>query len=212
MSDDAATDPGARADGGEDKESHRLATARARVTAAEAAVDAARERLASNRSRPRGAGRVVVGSAALGVIGAIGAAVAAVVLHGQSGAGPADEVVRSASNAVATILTADPARPQAYLDAARAVSGGDYRRRIDAAGPAIESAVASLGGTGTGQVAAAGVVGGSVPTGGPVDVLVVAETTAPQLVGGSVGDRRIVLSVTMIREGDVWVVGQVALR
>ncbi len=43
-------------------------------------------------------------------------------------------------------------------------------------------------------------------------MLVVAETTAPQLVGGNAGDRRITLSVTMIRQGDAWVVGQVALR
>ena len=203
---------GARA-GGTDKESHRVAVARERVATAQAAVDAAGERLHGNSSRPRRDGDlVVVGSAGLGVVGAICVVVAAVVLHGQSGAGPSDDVVRSASDAVTTILTADPARPAQYLDAARAVSGGDYRRRIDASGPAIESAVGSLGGAGTGQVVAAGVVGGSAPSNGPADVLVVAETTAPQLVGGNAGDRRITLSVTMIRQGDAWVVGRVALR
>ena len=208
MSDDTAT-----AGGGIEKESHRLATARERVATAEAEVEAARERLAHSGTRTDpDRGRIAVGAAGLGAIVAVGAVAAAVVLQGQSGAGPSDEVVRSASTAVATILTADPARPEEYLDAARAVSGGEYRRRIDAAGPAIESAVASLGGAGTGQVVAAGVVGGSVPAGGPADVLVVAETTAPQLVGGTAGDRRITLSVTMIREGDAWVVGQVALR
>lgn len=211
MSDDTTADAGTAADGGSATESYRLASARERVRAAEEAVVAAEERLEASRSRAAGR-RVVVGSTALGGIVAIGAVVAAVVLHGQSGAGPSDDVVRSASDAVATILTADPAAPAEYLDRARAVSGGEYRRRIDAAGPAIESAVASLGGAGTGQVVAAGVVGGSMPAGGPADVLVVAETTAPQLVGGSAGDRRITLSVTMIRQGGAWVIGQVALR
>lgn len=211
MTDGSAADaPATRPD---DRESHRLVSARERVTTAESAVDAARERLDGSGSRPRGdGGHVVAGSAGLGLIVAIGAVVATVILHGRSDAGPSDEVVRSASTAVATILTADPAHPAEYLDAARGVSGGEYRRRIDAAGPAIESAVESLGGAGTGQVVAAGVVGGPVPNGGPADVLVVAETTAPQLVGGSAGDRRITLSVTMIRQGDAWVVGQVALR
>ncbi|MEH3156169.1 MAG: hypothetical protein PGN29_12770 [Gordonia paraffinivorans] len=202
MTDDSAT--------GLAKDSHRLAVARDRVAAAQAAVDAARERLA--QAPPRDGRRIVATSVVVGVIAAVGAAIATPVLHRQSPSGPSDDVVRSASTAIATILSADPAHPDRYLDAARAVSGGEYRRRVDDAAPAIGAAVAQLGAAGTGQVVAAGVVGGPVSAAGPADVLVVAETTAPQLVGGSAGDRRIVLSVTMIREAGSWVVGQVALR
>lgn len=205
MTGDASTGAGA--------ESRRLVVARERVVAAQAAVDAATERLEATATRPpRDARRVVVATTVVGVVAATAAVIAGPILHGQSASGPSDDVVRSASTAVATILTADPAHPDRYLTAARAVSGGEYRRRVDAAGPAIESAVSSLGAAGTGQVVAAGVVGGAVSSSGPADVLVVAETTAPQLVGGNAGDRRIVLSVSMIREAGSWVIGQVALR
>ncbi|GAA1886667.1 hypothetical protein [Williamsia serinedens] len=205
MSADASTGAG--------KDSRRLVVARERVVAARAAVDAATERLEATRAHPsRDGHRIAVAATGIGVTVAIGAAIASPILHAQSASGPSDDVVRAASTAVATVLTADPAHPDRYLAAARAVSGGEYRRRVDAAGPAIESAVASLGAAGTGQVVAAGVVGGPVSSSGPADVLVVAETTAPQLVGGNVGDRRIVLSVSMIREAGSWVIGQVALR
>jgi hypothetical protein len=193
--------------------SRRLAAAQKRVAAARADVAAAREQVRTSRSRSPGAeARIVTACAASGVVAAVVAVVVGVAVHAQSGTESSDDVVRSASTAVATILTADPAHPDRYLAAARSVSGGEYRRRIDGAGPAIEDAVASLGGVGTGQVVAAGVAGGAVPSAGPADVLVVAETTAPQLVGGSAGDRRIALSVTMIRESGAWVIGQVTLR
>ncbi|MEH3157412.1 MAG: hypothetical protein PGN29_19745 [Gordonia paraffinivorans] len=196
-------------------ESYRRTAARERVVAAREALGVARERLDQNASRGVGVdgrlGAAVVVLTAIVAVVAVVAVVVTLILHDRSGPGRESGLVRSASTAVATILTADPAHPDRYLAAARSVSGGEYRRRIDAAGPAIEAAVASLGSPGTGQVVAAGVTG-TVRADGPGEVLVVAETTAPQLVGGSVGDRRIVVSVTMIREAGAWVIGQVALR
>lgn len=193
-------------------ESYRRTAARERAVAAREALVVARERLDHNTSRGVGTdGRLGTAVVVLTAIVAVVAVVVALVLHDRSGPGPESDLVHSASAAVATILTADPAHPDRYLTSARSVSGGEYRRRIDAAGPAIEAAVASLGSPGTGQVVAAGVTG-TVRADGPGEVLVVAETTAPQLVGGSVGDRRIVLSVSMIREVGAWVIGRVALR
>ncbi|MGZ8176796.1 hypothetical protein ACXVUM_02605 [Williamsia sp. SKLECPSW1] len=204
MSEDAATTA-------DDTSSRRVTMARERVAAATAAVEAAQERMTRSAPTDGRRRRALAVSVAVTVVLAIVAVVAGLVLHAGGGPGPADGVVASASTAVATVLTADPAHPDRYVDAVRSVSGGDYRRRIDRAAPAIEAAVAALGSPGTGQVVAAGALG-AIPAEGPADVLVVAEATAPQLVGGAAGDRRIVLTVTMIRESGRWVIGGVTAR
>ncbi|GAA2065448.1 hypothetical protein [Williamsia deligens] len=196
--------------------SRRLTVARERVRDAQAAVDAARAALEDanpgDGTRGRRWGRTVVATSVLALVVAVAAALVGVILIPDSGSGDdTGSVVAASTAAVTTVLTADPAHPDRYLAAARDVSGGEFRRRIDAAAPAITAAVAGLSSAGSGQVVAAGVVG-SAPASGPADVLVVAEATAPELVGGSSGDRRIVLSVTMIRRGDRWVIGQVTPR
>lgn len=128
------------------------------------------------------------------------------LVAGSSAQGEVDEraAARDAAAAgITTMLTADPARAGEYVDGVRAVSTGKQRERIDKAGAQLQDAVAGLGGPTTGRVISAGAQGDS---GDGMDVLVVAQASAPELVGGAPGTDRVAVKVHLVQSGDRWLI------
>ncbi|GAA1461053.1 hypothetical protein [Williamsia maris] len=194
----------------------RLATARARLveaTEVHAAAHAAAE--VAHLRRARRVGRAVRVVSVVGLVVTAALVVATIVLVSVGGGGAAGSdraaaVLSSARDGITTALTADPARPGEYVESVLAVSTGEFRQRVTASRVDIESSVASQAFAGTGQVISAGIVGPD--PGSSADVLVVAEATNPQLLGGGAGDARIVLLVHMTRADGVWKIERAQLQ
>lgn len=110
----------------------------------------------------------------------------------------------AAISAVTTMLDADPARPDEYLRAALAVTTGQQHERLEKATPALREAVTGLGRPATGQVLSAGV---AADAGDRVDVVLVAQASAPELIGAEAAANRVALRVTMVRHDGTWLVG-----
>ncbi|GGF24466.1 hypothetical protein [Williamsia phyllosphaerae] len=194
----------------------RLAAARTRLAeatevhaAARAAADDAR------RDRARRVGRWARVVSVVGLILTVALVVAAIVLVSVGGGGVAaseraDAVLASARAGIATALTADPGRPSEYVESVLGVSTGEFRRRVTDSRGEIESSVAAQAIAGTGQVISAGIVGPD--PGSAADVLLVAEATNPQLLGGGAGDARIVLLVHMVRADGAWKIERAQLQ
>lgn len=104
-----------------------------------------------------------------------------------------------ATAAVSTMLSADPADPDAYLDRVLAVSVGAQRERLTGARSQLRDAVAGLAAPSTGQVISAGT---QPRAGETIAVLVIAQASAPELVGGAPGADRVAVRVLMTPPGD----------
>lgn len=116
----------------------------------------------------------------------------------------------AAESAIVTMLTADPAHANSYVDAVLTVTTGDQSVRVKGARADLTSFVAALPAPTTGQIVSSGVVGTETDAQGndKTSILVVAQTTNPQLVGGSDSQNRVGLTVSMVRVGDKWKVQQ----
>ncbi|MGJ0117740.1 hypothetical protein ACQ7HM_00910 [Williamsia sp. MIQD14] len=209
-------------------ESARVTAARERLERAVAAVEATRPDVVPRRPRDPAAGHRLRRLAPAVTIAVVVATTVAGIVLGVLAARADDERGRAASvvaatrSAVATVLTADPRDPERYLASVRRVSSGEFRRRIDGAAAEITAAVAAQRLPGTGQVVAAGVVGGPGGSGSAddrspdsrstVDLLVVAEATNPSLLGGSAADGRLVLDVRMVHGAQGWTIDRAQLR
>ncbi|MFZ2512107.1 MAG: hypothetical protein WAW85_13590, partial [Gordonia sp. (in: high G+C Gram-positive bacteria)] len=113
---------------------------------------------------------------------------------------------------ISALLSADPAAPDEYVDQALAVTTGPQHDRLSAARGELRGAIAELGAVSTGHVISAGILAlperGTRVDGadGSVPVLVVAQASAPELVGGVAGTDRVALRVTMLQSGDRWLI------
>ncbi len=194
----------------------RLTAARTRLAEATAAHAAARDAAdEARRARGRRAERVVPVVAVVGLVVTVAFVVATVILVSVGGGGGAESdraaaVLASARDGITTALTADPARPGEYVESVLGVSTGEFRQRVTASRAEIESSVASQAFAGTGQVISAGIVGPD--PGSSADVLLVAEATNPQLLGGGAGDARVVLLVHMTRADGAWKIERAQLQ
>ncbi|ACY22966.1 putative membrane glycoprotein [Gordonia bronchialis DSM 43247] len=125
-------------------------------------------------------------------------------------------VITAADAAVITMLSADPAAPQAYVDAVVAVSTGARRERIESIREALAAEVAAQPGPSVGQVISTGLVTDppdDAADGSRVELLTVADATNPALLGGTAPapgqDRtaqRITVALTMVKTGDGWLI------
>ncbi|MBJ7290789.1 hypothetical protein [Williamsia sp.] len=196
----------------------RLTAARTRLAEATEAHAAARDAAdEARRARGRRAERVVPVVAVVGLVVTVALVVATVILVsvGGGGGGGAESdraaaVLASARDGITTALTADPARPGEYVESVLGVSTGEFRQRVTSSRAEIESSVASQAFAGTGQVISAGIVGPD--PGSSADVLLVAEATNPQLLGGGAGDARVVLLVHMTRADGDWKIERAQLQ
>ncbi|GAA3952509.1 hypothetical protein [Gordonia caeni] len=192
-----------------DQEQKRLTAARERYRAAVreerlARIDAA-PGLRKQARRRRAGVRLAVVAAVL--VAAIVAGLAAWSLAARAADQRAiddDEAARTgAAAAVTSMLSADPADPGAYLDRVLALSTGAQRDRLSAARAELRTAVAGFGAPSTGQVISAGT---QPREGEAIPVLVVAQASAPELVGGAPGTDRVTVRVLMIPSGERWLV------
>lgn len=116
-------------------------------------------------------------------------------------------IIAAASGVVTTILTADPSNIPGYLAALQRVSTGELSDRYTKSGVAIAEMVRAQETKSIGVVVGAGIVDKLVvPQAHPpgINVLVVAEPTNPLLLGGSQGERRIVVLITMREVQKIW--------
>lgn len=128
------------------------------------------------------------------------------LLSGRSATAELDRQVAvraAASEGITAMLTADPAHADDYLDAVQAVSTGEQLARLERVAPQLREAVAGLDAPTTGRVVAAGDRGG---TGDEASVLVVAQASAPQLVGAAPGRDRVSVVVHLRKTGDRWLI------
>jgi len=194
----------------------RLAAARTRLAEATVAHAAARDAADdARRARARRAGRAARVLSVVGLVVTAALVIATIVVvsaggGGRAGSDRAAAVLTSARQGITTALTADPARPAEYVDSVLRVSTGEFGRRVSTARAEIESSVAAQAFAGTGQVISAGIVGSD--PGETADVLLVAEATNPQLLGGGAGDARIVLLVHMARTDGTWKIERAQLQ
>ena len=111
----------------------------------------------------------------------------------------------AAEGAVVTMLTADPARSADYIRDVLDVTTGDQRIRMQGSREELEALVASQSRPATGQVVSSGVAG---TKDSEVTVLVVAQTTTPELVGGDASQNRVGVAMTMKQVDGRWLVAQ----
>ena len=191
-----------------------------RVTAAQQAYDDAvrEERVARiaaadqlrTRARRRRAGLRLLALAS-GLVGAVllGFAVAGVFAErsAQSELDRWDGARGGAVTAISTMLSADPAEPGEYVDRVLAVTTGEQRERLTSARDDLRGAVAELGAVSTGHVISSGVQRDPAQgEGATVPVVVVAQASDPELIGGVAGSDRVVVRVMMVQSEGRWLV------
>ncbi|MFT4199424.1 hypothetical protein, partial [Gordonia sp. (in: high G+C Gram-positive bacteria)] len=138
------------------------------------------------------------------------AAVAAVLFgllakraHAQADRGA--QAQSAARAALTTMLTADPRNAGGYVDSVLAVTTGEQHRRLAAARGELAGEISRQTAPSTGQVLATALVG-EPSSNGPVEVLVVAEATNPQLIGAATTEKRVPVVVTMTKVDGRWLV------
>ncbi|MBM7365777.1 hypothetical protein [Gordonia hydrophobica] len=189
----------------------RLQQAQQRYDAAVEAEAQAREAAAParlRRSHRRAAAirlTVVVAVLAALVLGAIGwwAHSSAASISGDLDDERTAE--KSAEQAIVTMLTADPAHAAEYVKKVVDVTTGDQQVRVRGTSTQLQELVAAQPRPATGQILASGVVGRDRSG---ITVLVVAQTTTPELVGGDADRNRVGVSVTMKQVDDHWLVAR----
>ncbi|GAC67776.1 hypothetical protein [Gordonia soli] len=148
---------------------------------------------------------------AAGVVGGLAGSDAAAAERARAARA---EVLIAASAAMTTMLTADPTDPEAYLDRVISVSVGDQRSRLTAVRTELAAEISRQAAPSTGRVVDAGSVDDppvEPDDGATARVLLVAEATNPELVGGDLSARRVTVEVTMVRADGRWLVGQARL-
>ncbi|MEZ5210208.1 hypothetical protein [Gordonia sp. (in: high G+C Gram-positive bacteria)] len=175
------------------------------VRAERLAAIAAAGRLRLRARRRRAAARLTAVTAVIGAVILLAVTGWALASRSaaQDGLRERDVARAAAAHAVTEMLTADPAHADDYLPRIRGLTTGEQRERLDQAGPQLRAAVAGLGAPSTGRVISAGA---QPADRGKVGVVVVAQASAPQLVGGAPGTDRVAVHLTMVRSGDRWLV------
>ncbi len=187
----------------------QLATAREEYAAAVRAERLSRITAAPQlraRTRHRRAGLRLLAAAAVIVGVALLAVALAGVLTGQSAQRTLDRAGAAragAVTAISTMLSADPETPDAYVERVLAVTAGRQHERLTAARSELRGAVAELGAASTGRVVSAGA---QEPSSDGVPVIVIAQASAPELVGGVPGTDRVAVRVLMVQDGDRWLI------
>ncbi|WP_347955293.1 hypothetical protein [Gordonia aichiensis] len=199
----------------EDGQSLRLRQAQTRfadAVVAEAQARQAAEPAVARRGRRRAAGiRLAVIAAVIAAIGLAGAGWFAHrgADHALARAADTEAARVAAEHAIVTMLTADPAHADRYVDEVMSISTGDQRVRVQGSRAGLVALVAGLPQPTTGQILSAASVGESDVSGDrATSILLVAQTTGPELVGGDAGQSRVGLAVTMVRVGERWLVRQ----
>ncbi|MFT3716953.1 MAG: hypothetical protein QM774_13715 [Gordonia sp. (in: high G+C Gram-positive bacteria)] len=158
------------------------------------------------RGRRRRAGVRLLGVAAAAVVTAllVTALWAVVSRSAAQHRLDADDASRTAAaEAITTMLTADPADADGYVNRILDVSTGDQRDRLDRVRPQLHDAVTALTRPATGIVLAAGLVSRH---GDAAEVVVVAQASDPTLIGAAADESRVTVDVTLRRVGDRWLV------
>ncbi|MGW0037657.1 hypothetical protein [Gordonia sp. NPDC003376] len=204
-------------EGADRMQSRRVEVARDRLDGARRAARVARIAAADDlRARALRRSRMVwwiLGAAVVVAIAlaatALGYAISDARADGR--ADTRDAVLAAARSAATTMLAADPAHADGYVHGVLALSTGAQHDRLERASAALTAAVAAQPGASTGRVIAAGLVTDppSDDPGASADVMLVAEASNPELVGGDPGAERITLRFTMTRVDDSWLVGSV---
>lgn len=194
----------------------RLQSARDRVAAARSAADKARAsaeqartaRLARRRARAA-ATTLAAGVVAVALVIAV---ITLVVMHtnAEQRRDRDADVLDDTRAAVTTLLTIDPAAPDAFVEKALSVTSGEQHDRLERARAQLVDVVAALRVPSTGQVLSAGIVGGD--SGGTADVFVVAEGTNPTVLGADPSQNRIALLVTMKEHDGDWTIDRTQLQ
>lgn len=155
--------------------------------------------------RARAAIRLLVAASTLVVIGMLTATAWAAVSRSsaQRSLDAANAARAGAVTAIETMLTADPARAEEYVTEVLDVTTGEQHERLADVRDELRATIAGLGAPSTGRVIAAGVQG---DTGDQIGVLVLAQASEPELVGGVRGSDRVAVRVVMQRSGDRWLV------
>ncbi|MBY4570065.1 hypothetical protein ACN95_08550 [Gordonia sihwensis] len=192
-------------------DTRRLQQARERYDQAvrsERQARAAAEPALVRRSHRRAAGvRLAVVAAVIAALGLIGVGWwAHSSADSMATAASEEQAAREAAeHAIVTMLTSDPAHADRYVGDILAVSTGDQRIRIQGAREQLQSTVASQPRPSSGQILSSGVVG---TEDGKTSVLVVAQATSPELIGGDPSQSRVGVSVTMAEVDGHWLVQQ----
>ncbi|SIS14749.1 hypothetical protein [Williamsia sterculiae] len=152
---------------------------------------------------------------AAGVVSTVGLVVVVVVLSvlGNRADGRshrADDALRAVRAGVTTLLTSDPGAPQRYVDTALSVTAGELHQRISSSRSEVVAAVAAQRQPSTGAVLTAALT--SADDAGDVETLVVAAASDPELLGGTPGRARLVLSVTVSPVGGSWKIERAQAR
>lgn len=177
-----------------------------------ARVAAAADLRARGRRRSR-VFRWVLGCLAAIAVSALVALVVLAVVDARQDrrAQTAADVLASARAAVTTMLTSSPADAQRYPDRVLAVTTGDQHRKIERSRDALVAVIAAEPAATTGQVISAGLTSdpSGAGEGSHARVLLVAQASDPQLVGGDPAATRITLSLEMIHTGGTWKIAEV---
>lgn len=195
-------------------QSVRVSRAADRVVAATRTARLARIAAADDlRARARRRSRMFRYGMVLAVVVAVALAITTIVYatldhRADDRAAGNDAVLDAAGSAVTTMLSADPAHAEAYVNAVLAVSAGPQRDRVERSAGALAAAVAAQPVASTGRVITSGLITdpASDDAGTRAEVLLVAQASDPQLVGGDPDADRITLRLTMIRDADGWLV------
>ena len=148
-------------------------------------------------------------------LGAVAAVIAAVVLVGvalwagasarsaDTVAADAESARSAAADAVASMLTADPADAREYVDRILGASVGRQRERLETGADQLVATVAGLDRRQHGTILSSGVRDRSADA---ARVVVVAQATDARLIGGDAADQRIGLLVSVVRGDGRWLV------
>lgn len=125
----------------------------------------------------------------------------------------ADGALDASREAVAALLTADPADPEGYVDRALAVTTGSQHDRIADTRDVLMEVVSAQSAPSTGRVLSAGLVTdpSSDSDGVQARALVVADASDPQLIGAQEAVNRVTVEVTLIRVGARWLISRAVL-
>lgn len=196
--------------------SHRLQSARDRVAAARSAADTARAAAVPARTAQaaRRRTRVLVITTAAAVVAAllvVGVIALAIMHSGADGDRDRDaDVLDDTRSAVTTLLTIDPAEPDAFVDSALAVTSGEQHERLERSRNQLIDVIGSLRVPSTGQVLSAGIVGDESDD--TAEVFVVAEGTNPTVLGADPTQNRVALLVTMKDTDGTWTIDRTQLQ
>lgn len=155
---------------------------------------------------------VITTAAAVVAVCLVVAVITLAVIHGgaERDRNRDADVLADTRSAVTTLLTINPAEPEAFVDSALAVTSGEQRQRLERSRTQLVDVIGSLRVPSTGQVLSAGIVGDV--SGDTAEVFVVAEGTNPTVLGADPTQNRVALLVTMRAHDGTWTIDRTQLQ